>query len=51
MDGDADSVADEGPRRPGLYLHDSNSRSTVFEDVEMAQDEVRGHPINCLAGT
>lgn len=44
MDGDADSVADEAAPRNGgrgLYRLDSNqSRSSVFEDVEMAQDEV-----------
>jgi hypothetical protein len=45
MDRDEDFAADEVPRRNsgrGLYRLESNhSRSSVFEDVEMAQDEVR----------
>lgn len=53
MDSDVDSVVDEGPRRnggSGLYRLGSNhSRSTVFEDVEMAQDEVSWRPCTFLS--
>jgi hypothetical protein len=46
MEGDADS-GDEGS--PGLYRLDSNqSRPSVFEDVEMAHDEVCQFSKNAL---
>ena len=48
MEGDTESVASEGPGRDNrqrLYRLGSNqSRASVFEDVEMAHDEVRYLP-------
>jgi hypothetical protein len=45
MNGQVDGVNEDGPDgfgRRGLYRLDSNqSSSSVFEDVEMAHDEVR----------
>lgn len=41
MEGDTASVASQSEGRRGLYRLGSNqSRSSVFEDVEMAHDEV-----------
>jgi hypothetical protein len=42
MEDDTDSLADEALPQGGLYqLGVNHSSTSIFEDVEMAQDEVR----------